>query len=88
MPCGGPDLTFLYNDAHRCTTLGVKHPWALGRPARDVWAEIWSEIKRRIDSALQSGEATCDEALLLFLEASPSGGLWPVLTALVCFNAP
>ncbi len=29
----GPELTFLYNDAYARTTLGKKHPWALGRPA-------------------------------------------------------
>src|SRR5205807_762419 len=37
----GPELTFFYNDAYARMTLGQKHPWALGRPARDVWPEIW-----------------------------------------------
>ena len=40
----GPDLTFFYNDAYRSMTLGSKHPWALGRPSREVWAEIWDDI--------------------------------------------
>ena len=40
----GPDLTFLYNDAYRRTTLGKKHPWALGKPAQQVWHEIWKDI--------------------------------------------
>src|SRR5689334_11128125 len=35
----GPGLTFLYNDAYGRMTLGSKHPWALGRPSREVWAE-------------------------------------------------
>ena len=51
-------------------TLGSKHPWALGRPSREVWAEIWPQIGPRIDSVLQTGQATWDEALLLFLERS------------------
>ena len=34
----GPDFTFFYNDAYARMTLGPKHPWALGRPAREVWA--------------------------------------------------
>ena len=34
----GPDLTFFCNDAYRRDTLGRKYPWALGRPAREVWA--------------------------------------------------
>jgi hypothetical protein len=44
----GPELTFLCNDAYRRDTLGKKYPWALGRPAREVWAEIWPDIRRSI----------------------------------------
>src|SRR5581483_12199333 len=40
----GPELTFFYNDAYRRDTLGVKHPWALGRPFREVWSEIWEDL--------------------------------------------
>lgn len=65
----GPELTFLYNDAYG-PTLGLKHPWALGTPAREVWAEIWRDIGPRIDTVLSTGEATYDEGLLLFLERS------------------
>src|SRR6185369_1714503 len=64
----GPDLTFLYNDAYGAMTLGAKHPWALGRPSREVWAEIWTEIGPRIEGVLRTGTATWDEDLLLFLE--------------------
>ncbi|WP_336317643.1 SpoIIE family protein phosphatase [Streptomyces lavendofoliae] len=66
----GPELTFFCNAAYRRDTLGRKYPWALGRPAREVWAEIWDDIGPRIDTVLTSGEATWDEALLLFLERS------------------
>jgi len=55
---------------HRRDTLGKKYPWALGRPAREVWAEIWPEIGPRIASVLDTGAATWDEGLLLFLERS------------------
>jgi PAS domain S-box-containing protein len=65
----GDDLSFFYNDAYR-PTLGVKHPWALGAPAREVWREIWSDIGPRIEHVLRTGEATWDEALLLLLERS------------------
>jgi hypothetical protein len=64
----GPDLTFLYNDTYGRVTLGRKHPWALGKPAREVWHEIWEEIEPRIQKVLETGQATWDEALLLFLE--------------------
>ncbi len=66
----GPQLAFLYNDAYARMTLGAKHPWALGRPASEVWAEIWSDIGPRIDHVLTTGQATWDEGLLLFLERS------------------
>jgi PAS domain S-box-containing protein len=64
----GPDFTFLYNDAYASMTLGPKHPWALGRSAREVWAEIWSDIGPRAEKVIAAGEATWDEGLLLFLE--------------------
>src|SRR4051812_39239118 len=37
----GPAMTFLYNDAYIQVLSLAKHPWALGRPAPEVWAEIW-----------------------------------------------
>lgn len=67
----GPELTFLCNDAYS-PTLGIKHPWALGQPASEVWAEIWADIGPRIESVLATGVATWDEALLLFLQRSGS----------------
>ena len=66
----GPELTFLYNDDYARMSLGKKHPWALGQPSREVWKEIWDDIGPRIHKVLETGEATWDEALLLFLERS------------------
>jgi PAS domain S-box-containing protein len=66
----GQDLTFLYNDAYAHMTLGKKHPWALGKKAGEVWAEIWTDIYPRIRRVLETGESTWDEGLLLFLERS------------------
>ncbi|WP_426503783.1 SpoIIE family protein phosphatase [Dactylosporangium sp. McL0621] len=66
----GPDLTFLCNDAYRRDTLGKKYPWALGRPAHEVWAEAWHEAGPRIRTVLETGKATWDEGLRLFLGRS------------------
>ena len=66
----GEELTFFYNDAYARDTLAAKHPWALGRPTREVWHEIWPEIEPRLASVLAGGPATWDEGLLLFLERS------------------
>lgn len=64
----GDDLVFLYNDAYARVSLGRKHPDALGRLARDVWPEIWDEVGPRTEAVLRTGQATWDEALLLYLE--------------------
>lgn len=65
----GDELYFFFNDAYR-PTLGLKADCALGRPCREVWAEIWDDVKGRMDAVMQRGESTWDRALLLLLERS------------------
>ena len=65
----GPELIFFCNDAYK-PTLGVKQGWALGLPATKVWEEIWPDIGPRIQTVFDTGTATWDEKLLLFLERS------------------
>ena len=62
----GPELICFYNDAYR-PSLGKdgKHPHALGKPAEEVWGEIWDAIKPLIDQVLAGGEATWSEDQLL-----------------------
>ena len=65
----GPELTFFCNDAY-LPTVGIKRDWVLGARSDKVWEEIWPDIGPRITQVLQRGEATWDEALLLFLHRS------------------
>lgn len=65
----GPDLTFFCNDAY-LPTVGLKRDWVIGARSDVVWQEIWAEIGPRIEHVLLTGDATWDEALLLFLERS------------------
>jgi signal transduction histidine kinase/DNA-binding response OmpR family regulator len=65
----GPELTFLCNDAY-LPTVGIKRDWVIGSRSDQVWAEIWPDIGPRIAHVLATGEATWDEALLLYLERS------------------
>ena len=65
----GPELTFFCNDAY-LPTVGLRRDWVLGARSDKVWAEIWPDIGPRIEHVLAHGEATWDEALLLFLERS------------------
>jgi len=39
----GSDLTLIYNQAWSPIP-GNKPPWAIGRPAKEVWPEIWEDI--------------------------------------------
>jgi signal transduction histidine kinase len=63
----GSELTFLCNDAY-LPTVGLKRDWVIGSRSDRVWAEIWPDIGPRIERVLATGEATWDEALLLYLE--------------------
>jgi PAS domain S-box-containing protein len=63
----GPDITFFCNDAY-LPTVGNKRGWVLGARSDLVWEEIWPDVGPRIQHVLTQGEATWDEALLLFLE--------------------
>jgi PAS domain S-box-containing protein len=49
----GPDFILLYNDGYK-VILGEKHPWALGRPAQEVWPEVWDQIEP-IHNAILNG---------------------------------
>jgi PAS domain S-box-containing protein len=60
----GPQLVKIYNDAY-IPMLGAKHPWALGRPGRDVWPEIWHIIGPMLDGVMQRGQATWSEDTML-----------------------
>lgn len=52
----GDELALLYNDAWG-PILGHKHPWALGRPAREVWPEIWDAIEPVFRQVRSTGKA-------------------------------
>jgi len=64
----GPEYTFFCNDAY-LPTVGIKRAWVMGARSDKVWAEVWSYIAERLPIVYR-GEATWDEALLLFLERS------------------
>lgn len=63
----GPDLLYFYNDAYK-SIIGGRHPWALGRPTREVWREIWPEIGPMLQTAMGGVEGTYVEEQLLIME--------------------
>jgi signal transduction histidine kinase/DNA-binding response OmpR family regulator len=63
----GPDLLMLYNDAY-IPLLGVeKHPWALGRPAREVGPHPWPASEERLREVMETGRAyhSGDQGLII-----------------------
>src|SRR5215475_11199972 len=63
----GKELTYFYNDAYK-SIIGGKHPWALGRPTREVWHEIWQDIEPMLETALGGDQGTYVESQLLIME--------------------
>jgi serine phosphatase RsbU (regulator of sigma subunit) len=64
----GPELVMIYNDAY-APLLGARHPSALGRSLRDVWADIWPTLCGMVDQ-VHAGTATFSEDLLLVTSRS------------------
>ncbi len=62
----GPELITLYNDAYR-PALASKHPWALGRPAHQVWSEVWNVLAPLLKGVVATGEAFWAQDYLFFL---------------------
>ncbi|WP_028104368.1 ATP-binding protein [Pseudoduganella violaceinigra] len=63
----GPQATFLYNDAYIDVLGAAKHPWALGRPAAEVWNEIWQFCGPLADKVFQRAEPSFVDAVQLFM---------------------
>jgi PAS domain S-box-containing protein len=50
----GPDLILLYNDAF-VPVLRDRHPGALGRPAAELWHDIWDLLRPNFDEVRETG---------------------------------
>ncbi|MGU3537958.1 PAS domain-containing protein [Methylobacterium sp. A54F] len=72
----GPDLLCFYNDAYR-PILGYRLDTALGRPFREVWASIWSEIAPLVDATLAGESQTLTDVMLdLSRAGTPERSWW------------
>ena len=60
----GPELRLLYNDAW-APIPGPRHPAALGKPAKEVWADIWDIIWPQFRNLLENGEGFYAENQML-----------------------
>ncbi|MDB5697570.1 MAG: multi-sensor signal transduction histidine kinase [Alphaproteobacteria bacterium] len=62
----GADFRILYNDAYG-SILGTKHSWALGRPAREVWPEMFRIIGPLLQETYETGATTGSDDAAIFL---------------------
>lgn len=60
----GPELIQLYNDAARAI-LRAKHPSAFAVPAREAWADVWTQIAPLAEHVLATGESVYREDMPL-----------------------
>lgn len=65
----GERFLLLYNDAFR-DMIGHRHPQALGRPAVEVFPEIWDRLGPILEGVRESGAAVEDHDALLPLTAA------------------
>jgi PAS domain S-box-containing protein len=65
----GSDLILIYNDAYRPIP-GPRHPFALGKSARQVYRESWSVVGPLLEEALSTGKTVFHEKLLVPLPTS------------------
>lgn len=63
----GEDFIALYNDAY-APTIGEKHPRALGRPARENWGELWSDLEPLLRRVLDHGETVVAKDRPFYIE--------------------
>src|SRR5579862_5551817 len=63
-----PQAYFLYNDPYIEVLSRAKHPWALGRPAAEVWSEIWDVCGPLADKVFREGQASFVDDLRLFMD--------------------
>jgi PAS domain S-box-containing protein len=65
----GPACTNIYNDAY-APVLGERHPAALGRPARDVWRDAWTDVGPEVEAVFNRGESTWNDRRMLTLDCN------------------
>jgi PAS domain-containing protein len=63
----GPDLLLFYNEP-ACAIFGDKHPAALGRPAREIFPEVWDTMGARLEQVMAEGRPLTLEDITIPLD--------------------
>ncbi len=57
----GEQSYYFYNDAYIPILGENKHPWAMGKPGKEVWGEIWEFLIPQIQQVMTTGQASWNE---------------------------
>ncbi|HEX3481936.1 MAG TPA: ATP-binding protein [Kofleriaceae bacterium] len=60
----GPEFVFLYNDRYRPVLGATKHPGALGRPAKEIFPEVWGFIGPLFEKTRNGESVALDDMLI------------------------
>lgn len=73
----GPEFRLLYNDAWSVIP-GERHPTALGRPAIEVWPDIWDVVGPQLARVMETGAgfSTYDQMLPMVRNGVPQETYW------------
>lgn len=63
----GPEFVALYNDVY-APTIGDKHPYAFGRPAREYWTELWDDLEPLLKRVLYGGDTVAAKDRPFYIE--------------------
>ncbi|QZO01483.1 GAF domain-containing protein [Chenggangzhangella methanolivorans] len=50
----GPQLRLIYNDSW-APIPAERHPWAIGRPGKEVWSDIWNVVGPQFEGVVRMG---------------------------------
>ncbi len=63
----GEQYIAVYNDTY-APTIGLRHPRAFGRPARENWSELWDDLEPLLDRVLYGGETVSAKDRPFYIE--------------------
>ncbi|MEZ6030229.1 MAG: PAS domain-containing protein [Hyphomonadaceae bacterium] len=82
----GEELTTIYNDAWANQQAG-RHPWAMGRPAREARADIWETIRPQFEQVIATGRGLSVTNQMLTMRRDSGNESWWSYSLVPIWNA-
>jgi PAS domain S-box-containing protein len=71
----GPEFITFYNDAWAQQSAG-RHPWSMGRPARESRADMWGTLQPQFEGVMSSGRGLSTSNQLLTMRRGDATESW------------